>query len=436
MKLKPFFTAGYRSPRLGALARVVARTVASLVVLSLGFSTPASSELCAVDEVPAATLLIPHFMVDLDACETSGLNTVIKVTNASPTTTLAHLTFWTDWGAPVLHYEIYLTGFDVETLDLADHFCNGNIAITGPNTSPHGHLSQDPAFPPECENFFPFENPALTGALLDRLRLGHTGQSLSSSGDNCFSAGHGDNVARGYLTLDVVNQCALLFPNQFGYFSEVVGFENKLLGEYFYSDSSTGFYQSYPAVHLEADTDGMLFSPGDHTFYSRFVSALAIDRREPLPTTFGASFVRADSAAVGTELLVWRESPGLNDLQGAECGSSPVEFPLAAPDVLAFDEEENPIAVPLSADLQTQRLALADILPPSPAAGWLRMDMSHDAQGGLFGDGLTQAWVTSLTPRLISIARAPDEPPAPAPPYAGFPAISLDNICPGRVLPP
>ncbi len=422
----------------------VAQAIAILVVSSFGLSVPVSAELCAVDEVPAATLLIPHFMVDLDACDaegtsglnTSGLNTVVKVTNAAPTTTLVHLTFWTDWGAPVLHYEIYLTGYDVETLDLADHFCNGNIAITGPNDNSHGHLSEDPAFPPNCENFFPFVNPAVTGALLDRLRLGHTGQPLSTIGGNCFSASHGDNVARGYLTLDVVNQCALLFPNQSGYFDNVTDFENKLLGEYFYVDASTGFYQSYPAVHLEADTENTVFSPGDHTFYSRFVNALATDRREPLPTTFGASFVRAEDVAVGTELLAWRESPGLNDPQGAACDSSPVEFPLAPPTILAFDEEENPIAAPLSADLQTQRLALVDVLPPSPAAGWLEMDMSHDAQGGLFGDGLTQAWVTTLTPRLDAVSRDPGDPPAPSPPFAGFPAISLDNLCTGRVLPP
>ncbi|MEM7582500.1 MAG: hypothetical protein AAF560_03900 [Acidobacteriota bacterium] len=389
-----------------------------------------------MDEVPAATLLIPHFMIDLDACDPAGLNTVVKITNASPEATVAQLTFWSDWGAPVIEYQIYLSGYDVETLDLADHFCNGNVAITGPNTSPHGHLSGDPAMLTDCDLFFPFQNPVLVGSILDRFRRGHTGQPLSSIGGNCFGATYGDNVARGYMTIDVVDRCALLFPHQGGYFQSVASFENRLLGEYFYVDPATGFYQSYPAIHIEADGEGLTFGPGDHTFYGRFVSGLATDRREPLPTTFGASFVRSEIVEVGTELLIWRESPGVLDSQGAVCDSSPGEFPLAAPEALAFDEEENPFAVSLAAELQTQRLVLVDSIPPSETAGWLLMDLSHDAQGGVFNDGLTQSWATTLTPRLDAVARDPGDPPAPSPPFAGFPAVHLDNLCAGRVLPP
>lgn len=395
----------------------------SLLVLFL--ATPASAVLCAVDEVPAATLLIPHFTVDLDACGASGLNTIVKIANTAASSTIVHLTFWSDWGAPVLNYDVYLSGYDVETIDLADHFCNGNVAVTGSAVSPHGTLSGDPSQPAFCDLVFPLVNPAITGALLHRLRAGHTGQPLS--GDQCLGASHGDNVARGYLTIDVVEDCSLFFPTDQDYLSNVLSHENRLLGEYFYVDPSTGFYQSYPAVHLEADTSGLVFAPGDHTFYGRFSSALPFDRREPLPTTFGASFRQTES--LGTELVIWRESPGVTDPAGAVCGSSPGEFPLADPEILAFDEEENPLLALLEAPLQTQRVALQSGLPPTPEAGWLRMDLSHDAQGGVFNDGLTQSWVNVLSPRLTMISRGIGEPPEPAPPFAGFPALALDNLC-------
>ena len=400
-------------------------TFAALIALCL--AAPASAVLCALDEVPAATLLVPYFEVDLEACAEGGMNTMVKVTNTSATNTIVHLTFWTDWGAPVINYSLYLTGFDVETIDLADHFCNGNITLTGPTDSPHGHLSEDPSFPPGCDVIFPFPpNPLLTPFFLDRLHDAHTGQMVDSAG-GCMGEDHGDNVARGYLTLDVVEQCNLLFPNQVGFFDGVASYQNKLLGEVVYVDSSSGFYQSYPAVHLEADTAGTTFQPEDHTFYGRFVSAQATDRREPLPTTFGASFTRLDAS--GTELLVWRESTGLNDPSGIACGGTPPDFPLRAPAVLAFDEEENPIAVPLAADLQTQRSALTAALPPASTAGWLRLDLRHGAVDA-YSDGLAQAWVGTLSPRLSEpISFDAVRPPELAPPYAGFPAVALDNIC-------
>ncbi len=401
-------------------------TFATLIALSL--AAPASAVLCALDEVPAATLLVPYFEVDLDACAEGGMNTLVKVTNTSATNTIVHLTFWTDWGAPVIDYDLYLTGFDVETLNLADHFCNGNISITGPGVNSHGDLSQDPSVPPGCDVIFPFPpNPVLTPLFLDRIRNAHTGQPVVSASSGCMGEDHGDNVARGYLTLDVVEQCNLLFPNEPDYFNGIASYQNKLLGELVLVDTSTGFYQSYPAVHLEADTAGTTFLPGDHTFYGRFVSALATDRREPLPTTFGASFTRLNET--GTELLVWRESTGLNDPFGTACGGPPPEFPLATPDLLAFDEEENPIAVPLAVDLQTQRATLTDVLPPTSPAGWLRLDLRHNAVDA-YSDDLAQAWVGTLSPRLAPpISRDVALPPAPSPPYAGFPAVALDNIC-------
>ena len=46
---------------------------------------------------------------------------------------------WTDWGVPTLAFDIYLTGYDVQTLNLRDLFA-GNLPMTVPDTSPRVSL--------------------------------------------------------------------------------------------------------------------------------------------------------------------------------------------------------------------------------------------------------------------------------------------------------
>ena len=65
---------------------------------------------------PAATLLLPYFEVDLDNGQ--GINTIFSVNNASATAVLAHVTIWSDMGVPVLNFDVYLTGFDTQRIDL------------------------------------------------------------------------------------------------------------------------------------------------------------------------------------------------------------------------------------------------------------------------------------------------------------------------------
>ena len=48
----------------------------------------------AIDVVPAATLLLPYFEVDL--ANPDGVTTLFSVNNASAAPQLAHVTFWTD----------------------------------------------------------------------------------------------------------------------------------------------------------------------------------------------------------------------------------------------------------------------------------------------------------------------------------------------------
>src|SRR5258708_1840618 len=75
---------------------------------------------CRLANQPAATLLVPYFEVDLN--DPSGRTTLVSVNNAAPRPTLARMVLWTDWGIPTLAFDVYLTGYDVQTFNLRDAF--------------------------------------------------------------------------------------------------------------------------------------------------------------------------------------------------------------------------------------------------------------------------------------------------------------------------
>ena len=80
---------------------------------------------CRMQSQPAATLLIPYFEVDL--ANPSGESTLFSVNNARAASTLARVVLWTDWGLPTLAFDVYLTGYDVLTINLRDILVNGNL---------------------------------------------------------------------------------------------------------------------------------------------------------------------------------------------------------------------------------------------------------------------------------------------------------------------
>src|SRR6185295_9987057 len=137
------------------------RNVLCLALLALlALSGQASALICTVDDVPAATLLLPYFEVDLD--NPNGVTTLFSVNNASASATLAHVTVWSTWSIPVLDFDVYLTGFDVQTISLANVLANGilpNTASAGQDPtdtiSHHGPISQDINFA-SCTGFLPY----------------------------------------------------------------------------------------------------------------------------------------------------------------------------------------------------------------------------------------------------------------------------------------
>src|SRR5437763_6619240 len=96
----------------------------ALALLALvGLSGQASAVICAADNVPSATLLLPYFSVDLG--NASGATTLFSINNASATAILAHVVVWSDLSVPVLDFNVYLTGYDVQTINLRDILVNG-----------------------------------------------------------------------------------------------------------------------------------------------------------------------------------------------------------------------------------------------------------------------------------------------------------------------
>jgi hypothetical protein len=114
----------------------------------LGLGGQAFAVIGTIDAVPAATLLVPYFEVDI--ANGNGINTLFSINNASATAVLAHVTIWTDQSVPAIDFDVYLTGYDVQTISLRDIFVDGNVPVTGargpdPNdtNSPPGPAAHD-----------------------------------------------------------------------------------------------------------------------------------------------------------------------------------------------------------------------------------------------------------------------------------------------------
>ncbi len=413
-----------------------------LITLLAALASPAAAEMCTLDPVPAATLLLPYFEVDLGAAPGEGVNTVFTIHNALPAPTIAHVSMWTDWSQPVLDFDIFLTGYDAQTFNFYDMLVNGNLPVTADeqsdqgqdggrvadptsscdgtvdSCSPHGsNPSWDASFDGagiptagvvDCIHIFPFfVNPLLTGARLDALHNKLTGQPIDGS---CYGADHGDNVARGYLTIDNANACSLIFPNDPGYFGDgidpgLASNVNQLWGDWYMIDPAAvpRAVPIDPLIHIEADDDFDASStPTGYTFYGRYtelVGARGTDNREPLGTAWAFGYYNIPPGLV-TDLVVWRDSTVVDiDSGGYTCGAGPDAGPEWHPQgqtqVVCFDESESTVEICADSEcfpLESQRVELGDDdFAVTFAAGWCYLNLN--TPGDLFAGGLTQSWV-------------------------------------------
>src|SRR5215472_6817252 len=255
----------------------------------LALSAPAAAVICATDAVPAATLLLPYFEVDLG--NPNGLTTLFSVNNASATAILVHAVVWSDLSVPVFDFNIYLTGYDVQSVNLRDIIVAGNLPQTASagqdptdTISPHGPFSQDINFA-SCNGQLPPPNigPLFTTHLQNAL----TGKPSAILNGLCSAQALGDNIARGYVTVDAVSNCTLRFPGDVGYFAAGgtgdATDQNVLWGDWVMIKDLMNFAAGMALVHVEASaTNPATTTSGRYTFYGRYDSFTAVDNREPL----------------------------------------------------------------------------------------------------------------------------------------------------------
>ncbi len=281
-------------------------------ILLLGLAVRAEAGVlesgCSGGAIPAATLLVPYFEVDLAGSDHQ--TTLFAVTNAGGHSTLAHVVLWTDWGVPTLAFDLFLAENDVQSINLRDLFA-GILPVTG-----GGSFAG-------CTN--PLTLPAVDAAALAKLRQEHTGQPDSQ--EKCAGSGRaGADVATGYVTIDAAQECSATrpYPINNGYFvaggTGIASNENLLLGEFFYVDAAQNYAQGNEAVHIVADE--ARFGGWPSTFYGAWNGHTGDDARAPLGTRYRARFLNGGAFSGGTDLVVWAE-PSFAITQGVTCGERP-----------------------------------------------------------------------------------------------------------------
>jgi hypothetical protein len=347
------------------------------------------------------------------------------VNNASPNAVLTHVVVWSDLSVPVLDFNVYLTGYDVQSINMREILA-GNLPQTASagqdptdTISPKGPLSEDINFA-NCQGQLP--TGPLPASFVTHLQTSLTGQFSSLLG-GCAGLAYGDNIARGYVTVDTVNNCTLRFPGDAGYFAPGgtgdATDQNVLLGDYFYTNSATNRADGNTLVHIHADpNDPQTSADGQYTFYGRYVNWTAIDNREPLATNFFARFLNGGPFSGGTNMVTWRDS---KIRQGAfKCGSHPAWYPLQQTKIVIFDEQEHPQELAASVfpfPAATASTAVGGAAFPVPYRfGWIFYDLNSPAAGSVPPNDpqAEQAWMAVVMGALGRYS-------------VGFPAFQLDT---------
>jgi thrombospondin type 3 repeat protein len=357
---------------------------------------------CRISVRPAATLLVPWFGVDL--ASPNGLTTVLSITNADSRAHLVSVTLWSDWAVPGLTFNLYLSGFDVQTLNLRDILRDGKLPATGAGISPVGELSDGATTFAGCGSSL-----APTQVAAEPLQRALTGRKVFGF---CHASPRQDLLATGYVTVDVVNSCSPLSPASPGYFVNggggVAANDNVLLGEYAYVDSRKKIAQGEQAVHIAADETA--YGSG-YTFYGRYVGGDASDNRQPLGARFAASYAQGGTNGAETVLTVWRDTKSAAATPVA-CGGMPSWAPLGASDQAVWDEEEGVTSLPATRQrfpLATQAVTVGGpALPITEPFGWTVIDLGHH-DTDLFGV-VSQGWVTVLKTTKQGLGTGHDAP--------------------------
>ena len=317
-----------------------------LTVLSLSSvgaqATTANDASCDIAVAPAATLLLPYFEVDLNAASDRRETTIFTVTNVSHMPQIARVTLWTDLAYPVISFNLFLTGYDIASIDLFDVITRG---YTGGEVPDSGALSS--ADNPQVDEATCATQPTpLDDQILTRIQqLLTTGTAPGA----CAPSGMPHANAVGYATVDVVGSCSSSLPSDRVYFTDDIRYDNVLIGDYVQVNAFEDFAQGGPMVHIRAIPEGghprdRPFDPrylvtAQRTFYDRYqpIGQGRFDARQPLPTVFATRWVRGDRLSFETFFKLWRE--------GIDTSGTCREYArnhLPVIEIVRFDEEENP----------------------------------------------------------------------------------------------
>jgi hypothetical protein len=341
------------SPRVTTIHRLgrVAGPLLTAVTL-LASVRPAGAVICGVDPVPSATLLLPFF--ELDLANPNGLTTLFSIDNSTSSAVLTQVTIWSDLAVPILSFNVYLTGYDAQTINLRDVLVYGNLpqtASAGQDES--GAISPGPQAQQTnfatCDNFLPPQ--ALPQTLLQHAQFALTGRPSPVLAGKCAGQSLGDNIARGYVTVDTVNSCSSDPPGAANYFGpSSVGKatdQNALWGNWYIVDVPASYVVGSTMVGIEADAkSAATTTAGNYTFYGRYDQWSAADHREPLATNFAAQYFNTSGSGLfqgGTAMIVWRDPKGAQ--QPFDCPAAfnqqPEWYPLGMQGLVIFDESEH-----------------------------------------------------------------------------------------------
>jgi hypothetical protein len=386
-------------------------TVALISLLLLGACGTAHANVCAIDDVPAATLLFPFVVFDYDAYRagTHGQDTLFSITNMSAEAQIVHITLWTDFGAPILDFNIILTGYDLISMKASIILGAGQLPVT----RNEGHSSVEGVQP---DGPISAENSPLNGGWLnpgmDQPQATNTMAAGRCDPDNEAYPGlyqtpippsfldlfeaylqisqtvtryHTDDCTQPfsqfyepaptpswisrddtdptwmYITADVVERCAKLDPSEEEYYQNQIRNDNVLVGDVFWVSDDDRFSEAANAIHIEASShlDSVATTAptgAPVSFYHRYsiLQDQDSDLREPLPTAWAFRYLGAGVPNIGTDIRVWKGSTlsaDTTDLErGGELWHSPDELAASncqAYTYYAWDEDEMVINVTL-----------------------------------------------------------------------------------------
>jgi hypothetical protein len=414
-----------------------------------------NNDTCDIGLTPAATLLLPYFEVETAGAAGTGATTLFTITNTSRFPQIAHVTVWTDWSFPVLDFNIFLTGYDVQGINLFDVIVRGIIVPGAPagtsittvpgspqpagstigatpanNTSnPNFILTGGRDVRASCAGLPGTIQADLANAIKNALTTG-TGyvSTAASCGSTRIGFDHGTR-AIGYVTADVVSYCSQQLPTDSGYYSGSAGamlFDNTLIGDYQQigptpagAGTAAAFdAQGNPMVHIRAvpeggvsgaHTGGSVIVPTNlpFTFYDRYTGATPTwDRRQPLPSLFAARYIQGGTAGFATDYKIWREGLTGNT---TVCGDYAANSSLLVTSFIRFDEHENsygtgiancvsPCGSVVTTLPETSRTATTAPIFPTltglDVGGWMYLNLSNQATSVI---GTTASQVTAYT---------------------------------------